>query len=359
MREYDIDRLALLALAETEVPAQRGYDLWEHFGNGQSLFDNIATDGFVKRKLGTLYPIAIEKIDLEKMRQTVSRLNQRGVSFCTMLDDDFPASLREMLSPPYLVYYRGDLSLCDTDCISVVGTRRFTGYGEAVAKNFSKVLAQSFTIVSGLAYGIDSIAHRTTLDNDGKTIAVLGSSVADVYPATNQALAERIVNSNGLLLSEYGLDSIPQTYHFPERNRIVAALGKGTLVCESPAKSGTLLTAHNAIDEGREVFAVPGDIFLKTMRGGNDLIKSGDAICATEPADILNYYGKQAASVKAVQLDFAEQAIVDVLQNGQATFDNLVQLTHIAPSELNFLLANLEIKSIISKLPGNSYRLTV
>ena len=358
MKQYDIDHLALIALAETEVPASRGYDLWEYFGNGKALFDGIATDEFAIRKLGTLYDAAVTKITVDFAAHTVRRLDERGVQVCTFLDDDFPAKLRDMLSPPYLVYYRGDLSLCDTNCISVVGTRRYTGYGEAVAKTFSKVLAEHYTIVSGLAYGIDSIAHRATLDAGGKTIAVLGSGVADVYPGTNQSLAERIVHEGGLVLSEYGMDSAPLTFHFPDRNRIVAALGLGTLVCESPSKSGTLLTARNAIDEGRDVFAVPGDIFLKTMRGGNDLIKKGEAVCVTDPDDILSYYGvdKQAAT-KAVQLDIAEQQIVDVLQNGQTTFDNLVQTTGILPAELNFLLANLEIKSIISKLPGNSYRL--
>lgn len=356
--QYSTDQKALIALAEAEVPARRGYDIWEFFESGDDFFAEAQTSDFVRKKLGTLYDTAISKLTVAYVDEILVRMDNLGVRVTTMLDDDFPAVLRDMLCPPYLLYYRGDLSLCDTQGIAVVGTRKFTAYGEAVAKTFSKVLATRFTIVSGLAYGIDSIGHRTALDAGGKTIAVLGSGVANVYPSTNQALAERIVHEGGLLLSEYGIDSVPQTFHFPDRNRIVAALSQGVLVCEAPVKSGTLLTARNARDEGRDVFAVPGDIFLKSLKGGNELIKGGEAICVTCPEDILDYYGETVESAqKAVQLDFSEQAVVDELQKGQCTFDQLVQTTHILPGELNFLLANLEIKSIISKLPGNAYRL--
>lgn len=354
---YSIDQKALIALAEIEVPAKRGYELFEEFGSGQALFDSVQTNAFVKKKLGSLYETAKEKLTVAYVDKTIARLEQLGVSVVTMLDDDFPDCLRDIPSPPYLLYYRGDLSLCNGKCLSVVGTRRFSPYGEAVAKKFSKDLAKRFTIVSGLAYGIDSIGHRTALDEGGKTIAVLGSGVVNVYPQTNQTLAERIVSEGGLLVSEYGVDSVPATYHFPERNRIVAALSQAVLVCEAPAKSGTLLTVRDALELNRDVFAVPGDIFLKSMRGGNDLIKSGDAVCVTSADDILAYYGQDAVAQQAVQLSFDEQAIVDILQIGQATFDQLVQNTQFSPSDLNFLLAKLEIKSIISKLPGNSYRI--
>lgn len=355
---YSTDQKALLALAEAEIPPTRGYEIWEYFGSGEAMFANAVTDEFLRKKAGALYDSLAEKLNVDYIDGVCTELERRGVRICTFLDDDFPYALRDMLRPPYLVYYRGNLQLCDSQGIAVVGTRKFTAYGEAVAKQFSKVLAKRFTIVSGLAYGIDSIGHRTALDEGGATVAVLGSGVSDVYPTTNQSLAERIVHEGGLLLSEYGVHSTPQAFHFPDRNRIVAALSRGVLVCEAPLKSGTLLTAGNAKDEGRDVFAVPGDIFLKSMRGGNELIKNGDAVCVTCPEDILAYYGEDAEpTVNVVQLDMSEQLVVDTLQNGQRTFDQLVQSTHILPSELNFLLANLEIKSIISKLPGNAYRL--
>ena len=178
--QYSTDQKALIALAEAEVPARRGYDIWEFFESGDDFFAEAQTSDFVRKKLGTLYDTAISKLTVAYVDEIIAKMDNLGVRVTTMLDDDFPAVLRDMLCPPYLLYYRGDLSLCDTQSIAVVGTRKFTAYGEAVAKTFSKVLATRFTIVSGLAYGIDSIGHRTALDAGGKTIAVLGSGVANV-----------------------------------------------------------------------------------------------------------------------------------------------------------------------------------
>ena len=356
---YNTDQKALIALADLEVPARKGYELWDEFGDGETMFAELTKSDYAKKVLGTLFPSVEAKFGITYAEDVIAECESRGVYVLTAADDDFPSKLADMLNPSYAMFCRGNKGLFETKCISVVGTRKYTAYGEAVAKTFSKTLAKHFTVVSGLAYGIDSIAHRTTLDEQGSTIAVLGSGVGDVYPTTNQSLAERIVAEGGLLISEYGLHSDPLSFHFPDRNRIVAALSVGVLVCESPTKSGTLLTARNAMDEGRDVFAVPGDIFLRSLRGGNELIKSGDAVCVTSPDDIIEYYGLDNDEEKAeFQLTFQEQAIVDVLQNGQSTFDKIVQITQILPAELNFLLAKLEIKSIISKLPGNSYRLT-
>ena len=161
------------------------------------------------------------------------------------------------------------------------------------------------------------------------------------------------------MLTEYNVRSSPMPYHFPHRNRLVSALSQGLLVCQSPLKSGTSSTVECALMQGRDVFAVPGEIYDGGFSGNNSLIKSMQGCCVTTPRDILDYYGLGAAKEQkqSVQLNFDEQRIVEALSDGAVCFDVLVQKTGISPSELNFLLANMEIKSIIARLPGNNYRL--
>lgn len=325
-------------------------------------FDNPLADtdsAKIREILGALYAPVAAAFKNNAVNGILSDMKANGVAAVTWFSEEYPACLRDISEPPFVLFCRGDVTLLNSRCLSVVGTRKASSYGRRVAADFTKVLAEYFVIVSGLAYGVDSIAHEATLAEKGKTVAVLGSGVLNVYPSANERLAERIVENGGLVLSEYGLRAQPLTYRFPHRNRIVAGLSQGVLVCQAPLKSGTNSTVELALEQGRDVFAVPGEVYDAGFAGSNRLIKSMQGACVTTPRDIIDYYGLDCRkeSKQTVQLSFEEQRIVDVLTEGPKNFDSLITETSLTPSELNFLLANLELRSIIARLPGNTYRL--
>lgn len=289
----------------------------------------------------------------------IKEMTDNNVVAVTEYSNGYPNILRDIDEPPYILFCKGNIKLLAKDSLAVIGTRKVSSYGRRIATDFTKILCEDFVIVSGLAYGVDSLAHEAALSENQFTIAVLGSGIFNVYPSANERLAERIVNANGLIVSEYGLHETPYPFHFPHRNRIVAGLSKGLLVCQAPQKSGTLSTVELALNQGKDIFVVPGEVYDKGFAGSNSLIKSMQGACVTTPRDIADYYGIGRSSTKkqSVQLNFDEQKIVDALSIGAKTFDQLVAETQIVLGELNFLLANLELRSIIARLPGNLYRL--
>lgn len=200
-----------------------------------------------------------------------------GVATLKISDPKYPQLLRETPDPPKLLYYRGNLDLLMLPMTSVVGTRKPTPYGIEVTEIVINKLASTQVVVSGLAYGIDALAHQQTLEMSGKTIAVLGSGLdpASIYPAEHRKLAEEIIEKGGLLLSEYPVGSPPLKFHFPARNRIIAGLSPQLIVIEAGEVSGTLITAQLALDYNREVWAVPGPITSELSRGTNMLLAAG------------------------------------------------------------------------------------
>ncbi len=205
-------------------------------------------------------------------------------------DKNYPELLKEIYDPPQTLYVNGQLKAKEKYPLAVVGTRKVSLYGQKTTRSLVKTLAQAgFTIISGLALGVDGIAHQTTLDVGGRTIAVLGSSLDIIYPSSHQQLAQKIIESNGVIVSEYEPKTRPSKWTFPARNRIVAGLSLGTLVIEAPKKSGALITARFALEQGREVFAVPGSVYNKNSDGCNLLIKMG-AKPVTKPEDILESF---------------------------------------------------------------------
>ncbi|HKM40930.1 MAG: DNA-processing protein DprA [Patescibacteria group bacterium] len=230
---------------------------------------------------------------LEKRRglrlSNVLRIMKReGISVCFYSDDNYPDLLKEIFSPPPLIYYRGSLDIDWSRSLSVVGSRRFSSYGQQVINNFIPILVtEDIYIVSGLAIGIDCLAHKKTIDSGGITIAVLGSGLDwnSVYPRQNKALFQEIIEQGGLVLSEFCPQTAPYASNFIQRNRIIAGLSIGTLVIEAQLRSGSLVTARYALDEGRNVWACPGSIFNANSLGTNELIKSG-AYLTNHPKDI-------------------------------------------------------------------------
>ncbi|MCM1289250.1 MAG: DNA-processing protein DprA [Corallococcus sp.] len=359
---YTYEEKICILFGEKSLSAVKFFALLREFGSVKEIVENFFQNPVTEKIVGENYRALCASLKRGEAEKIISDMEKHSVFATTYFSQNFPDLLKEIDDPPYILFYRGNVDLLSSHCLAVVGTRKVSSYGRRIATDFTDILCDHFTIVSGLAYGVDSIAHETTLKNNGKTIAVLGGGLINVYPAANQNLAERIVESGGLLLSEYGMNAQPLAFRFPHRNRLVSGLSVGLLVCQAPLKSGTASTVECALNQGRDVFVVPGEIYDFGYSGSNRLIKSMQGVCVTTPRDIEDYYrlgetAKSSAVKSNVQLDFDEQKIVDALSGGQLSFDKLVELTQISAADLNFLLANLEIKSIIAKLPGNSYRL--
>lgn len=290
------------------------------------------------------------------MAAEIKKLKNNKVKVINLKSSKYPERLKNISQPPVFLYYRGDIDLLSEKVIGVVGTRKATSYGKIVCEKITEELVNNEIVtVSGLALGIDSICHKKTLEAKGKTIAVVGSGLDIIYPRENHLLWKEI-GEKGLIISEYGLGTPALSYHFPQRNRIIAGIAHGLLVVESKKKGGSLITAEMALDEGREVFAVPGDIFSSTSEGCNDLIKNSVAKLTIDINDIFNEYGWEIKTKKVKKFNFtgAEEKVYNALER-EKTLDELVALTNYRPGELLSILMELEIKKAATAIPGGKY----
>lgn len=248
--------------------------------------DLLKTEGIgeetVKQILKEEYRLNLEKY--EKYMQ------ENNIELIHIYDKDYPERLNKVYDKPIVLYIKGDKTILNKFSLAVIGCREHTKYGEIVAKNISTQIAKSNIItVSGLAKGIDSIAHRETLKVHGKTIAVIGSGLDNIYPSENINLANEIIKNGGAIISEYVIGTKPQKMNFPARNRIISGLSNGVVVIEAKKKSGTMITVDFALEQGKEVFAVPGNILSPNSEGTNELIKQG-AKMVTGIEDILEEF---------------------------------------------------------------------
>ncbi|MBI3397402.1 DNA-protecting protein DprA [Candidatus Woesebacteria bacterium] len=229
--------------------------------------------------------------DVSAYAQELERLK---VNYVTLFDKEYPQNLKEIQGGPFVLYYKGNIEICNCLSIAVVGSRKITPYGREVAEKFSKELALlGVVIISGLARGIDTVAHESTLSAGGKAVAVIGSGLNNIYPPENTNLAEEIIKKGGVLISEYPLGFPALPTNFTARNRIISGLSHGVLIVEGAEKSGTLLTAKHAADQGREVFAIPGQINSPNSWAPHFLVKQGAKI-TTCVADITESLGIEA-----------------------------------------------------------------
>ncbi len=304
------------------------------------------------------YHKLVSSYDKRVLDSSIDNMQRNGIEIVTIFSDEYPEKLRDLPDRPLILYARGDLSLANQKSVAVVGTRMPSNYGRIVTEKFSEKLAQSgLVVVSGLCYGVDEIAHKRTLAVGGKTIAVVGSGFNNIYPATNTTLSLEIAEK-GLLLSEYPPSFKPKRYTFPRRNRIVAGLSDGVLIVEAGIKSGTIHTKEYALEYGRDIFAVPGNITSNKSELTNQLIKSGQAECVLSADEIVDFYGmKKAEKQKVLTLSFDEKAVVDALSDGEKDFDYLSRKTKIPVNILNSCLTTLEIRGLIRKLPAQCYAL--
>jgi len=293
-----------------------------------------------------------------------SWLEKRGIKFVTLLDKNYPKNLKEIDGPPFVLYYQGEIKKEDELSLGVVGTRRPTVYGRQVTENLvADLVGCGLTIISGLARGIDTLAHKTALQYNGRTIAVFASGLDIVYPPENKKLAKEIVK-NGALVSEYPPGTKPSLGSFPYRNRIVSGLSLGVLVIEGAERSGSLITARKAAEQGREVFAVPGPITSKMSAATAKLLKQG-AKPTTDVVDILeelkiNLKMKNLKLKTSSQADSAsseEKILLEILENGALHIDEIVRQSHLKAGQVASLLTILEIKGKVRNLGGMVYGL--
>jgi DNA processing protein len=263
----------------------------------------------------------------------------------------FPPLLKEIPDLPLQIYLKGRIPDPKKKAVAIVGTRKATSYGLKIARELARDLAsQGIIIVSGLALGIDAEAHKGALEAGGLTLAVLGSGINQIYPATNQPLAKKIIDQGGALISEFEPDHPPEKWTFPQRNRIVAGLCQMTVVVEAPERSGALITAYLALEYNREVGAIPGEITSVNSRGTNELIKKGAALVKNAD-DILEVLGLNPKNEKFDKLDKMEKIILECLQKPKNK-DELLMETQLPADLLNQKLSLLELKGIISNSEG-------
>lgn len=301
----------------------------------------------------------------KEIEEELELLDKLSIKWMTFWSEKYPERLKNIYSPPIIIYYKGDLNNSDVLSISIVGTRAPTSYGKMTAERFSKELAENgLTVVSGLARGIDSIAHRSTLNQNGRTIAVVGSGLDVIYPPENRKLFNDIAD-NGAVISEFKLGTKPDAQNFPKRNRIISGISLGTLVIETNIMGGALQTAGFALNQNREVFAIPGNLGIQQSAGTNLLIQKGEAKLVTNCEDILvelnlkiiPEVGKNIPSPK-IDLNLFEQKVFDVLSNEPKHIDRIATETNIISSECLVHLLSLEFRDLAKQLPGKTFVLS-
>ena len=335
-----------------------------HFKTPDNVFhasahELIAVPGIDKKLASNiLHHTTEEKFADEQLK----RLNKLGGRIITLWDKEYPDLLRKIYDPPAFLFILGKFREADARSLALVGTRHPTPYGHSVAESLTRDLAQhSITIISGLARGVDTIVHSTALKCGTRTIAVIGSGLDVPYPPENKKLMEHIAEE-GAVISEFPMGTKPDAPNFPRRNRIISGLSLGTIVVESAEDGGALITASTALDQDREVFAVPGNITEKRSNGPNKLIREGRAKLITNAQDIFDELASQlhlSFDQNDINLNIdltpTEQLLFQFLSDDPIHIDTLSEKTEISTSDALVTLLSLEFKGIVRQLPGKSF----
>jgi DNA processing protein len=325
-----------------------------------------ASPATLERVVGREATLALKRgPDPERIASALSWLEGDGARLLSLADPDYPQALLQIADPPVVLYARGHVELLRQPALAIVGSRNPTPGGVADADAFAEALSNAgLTIVSGLALGIDAAAHRGGLAGAGSSIAVLGTGVDRVYPARNRDLAQRL-SGEGLMVSEFALGTPASAQNFPRRNRIISGLARGCLVIEAALRSGSLITARQALEQGREVFAVPGSIHSPLSKGCHWLIKQG-AKLVESAQDVLEELQLErhaapsgdagSAERSAGALDSAAQALLNAMGYHPVDLDLLCARTGLTPDAASAMLLRLELDGFISRLPGGMYQ---
>lgn len=300
----------------------------------------------------------VESLRKWELDKAAEKLSDHDIGVLSRADESYPEALAEIYDPPPALFYRGDPSVLEGTAVAIVGTRSASEHGKEVAESIARGLAEiDITVVSGLAAGIDGAAHRGALNADGPTAAVLGTGVDRTYPSRHRDLQTAVANE-GVVMSEYPPGTEPKQAHFPERNRIVSGLSRATIVVQAGARSGALITADFALEQGREVYAVPGHVDEDNHRGCHMLIKQGAGLVesAEDVIDYLQIEGVFSAPGQSITLSEREAQLFERIKHQPVTIDQLVNETGISTGECSELLLELENKNLVVGLPGQRYQ---
>jgi DNA processing protein len=355
-----------------------GFGVWSRlinsFGSAKKVYEdgNNVLLGLVQNKnLWAISQAILKKENIGESEKILREHSKEGVKIISFYDDRYPRKLKEISSAPCFLYVKGELDFNCLKTLSIVGSRTPSDYGkEMVKKIVREISAYEVSIVSGLAYGIDFLSHDEALKNNVITIAILAGGLDKIYPVIHKPLAESIISHGGMIISESPLGVIPESFHFPTRNRIIAGFSDATLVVEAGLKSGSNITALCANDYNREVFAVPGNVGSLLSVGCNNLIKKNQAhltTCAEDIAEVMNWDKKEVSEKNKStnekvkknipkNLDADSKKILLELQKcDYLSIDELIDKTDIALDKLSMILLQLELLNLIKILPGNRF----
>jgi len=347
----------------SEIGPKRFHRLIEYFGSAENAWfvksEEISKVLSLSNKISSR--ISEEKNNINPEKE-LDLLDQHKVRVLTINDESYPENLKTIHDPPPVLYFKGNIIKQDKNSISIVGSRKATYYGKMVAENLSKDLALAgLTIISGMARGIDTAAHRGALSVNGRTIAVWGCGIDLIYPPENRRLAKEIEES-GAVITEFSFSTLPESQNFPRRNRIISGLSLGTVVVEAAEKSGALITADFALEQGREVFAVPGNITSSLSNGAHNLIKQGAKlvniyrdILEEIPGIVTQETNTKEINPKQFSLSAEDQIIYKIISNEPIHIDEIIRISKLSASKVSEILLNLELKDLIKEIEGKKF----
>ncbi len=335
--------------------------LLNYFGSSETIWHKNRKDFLEVGLKDKIVDSFIEYKNKFELSSYFDKLKKLGIKFVTIKEDDYPENLRNIDSAPVVLYYIGTLHKSDKNAVAIVGSRKMSSYGREVTENFAAELSGlGIVIVSGLALGIDAVAHKTCAELGGRGIVVLASGLDTISPYTNRWIALQIVKKGGSILSEYPLGQPPFRTSFPSRNRIVSGLSKAVIVIEGERKSGTLLTASAAAEQGRTVFAVPGQITSPLSGAPHYLIQNGAkmAICVKDILDELNLQLKVNADEieKVMPTDKTELKILGILSRESLHLDMVARITGLTVANISASLTIMELKGIVKNMGNGMYK---
>jgi DNA processing protein len=339
--------------------------LLDQFNTPEAVFRAPMKELLKIEGVGEKVAVEIKKGPLEKVvERELSLLDKVNGKMITLKDDDYPKRLKDIYDPPALLYVRGKLRKEDELAVAIVGSRKTSPYGRWMTEKIGQDLARhGVTVVSGMARGIDSVAHQGALQGGGRTIAVLGCGVDVIYPSENRNLFYQIIE-HGAILSEFPMGSAPEGGHFPRRNRIISGLSIGAVIVQASADSGSLITANYALEQGREVFAVPANVGAEGSRGANQLIKEGAKLVESSEdilAEILpQWRGEKEEEVTKAEapvpnLTDEEKSLYKFLEETPLHIDAIIRQSQLDPGKVASLLLNLEFKGLVCQWPGKCF----
>ena len=355
-----MQREVLLTWSWLNILTKKRYDaLAEQYGSMESALSHMNQS--LLKALGCREEtilLALNRMDELDPSYYEQELKKRGINVLCIEDDSYPSALKNIADPPVFLYYRGDLEILHQPCIALVGRREMSSYGKRVTETFvPQIVASGVVTVSGLARGIDTMVAKETLLANGKTVAVLGHGMALMSPRSSAVLADEIVGKGGLILTEFPLDMKADTYTFPARNRIIAGLSKGTVVLEAGEGSGALITADLALEYGREVFAVPGQIFDEHVAGCHSYIAQGRAKLVSSAREVLEDVGiivmeQSAKKILYTPKNDVEKAVLNILTTMPQSVGDLGERSNQEVANVNVALTMMELAGA-AKNTGN------